>query len=84
MAKGHKYLKRLKSEKMKTKLKAKKTKHLPKDLNIMDPSFKVRTIVIREQLKQHDKVEILSKRKLNIKVFILYNKNYIYNSMIRF
>ncbi|KAF3421246.1 hypothetical protein E2986_05235 [Frieseomelitta varia] len=81
MAKGHKYLKRLKSEKMKTKLKAKKTKHLPKDLNITDPSFKVRTIVIREQLKQHDKVEILSKRKLNIKDLL--SRLQHYNSTVR-
>ncbi|XP_043599134.1 testis-expressed protein 10 homolog [Bombus pyrosoma] len=67
MAKGHKHLKRLKSEKAKVKLKAKKTKHLPKGLNVTDPSFKVKKIVIREQLKQHDETDILSKRKLNIK-----------------
>ncbi|CAD1469198.1 unnamed protein product, partial [Heterotrigona itama] len=81
MAKDHKYLKRLKSEKMKTKFKAKKIKHLPKDLNIMDPSFKVKTIVIREQLKQHDKMEILSKRKLNIKDLL--SRLQHYNSTVR-
>ncbi|OAD55725.1 Testis-expressed sequence 10 protein like protein, partial [Eufriesea mexicana] len=67
MAKGHKHLKRLKSEKAKVKLKTKKAKHLPKGLNITEPTFKVKKIVIREQLKQHDETEILSKRKLNVK-----------------
>lgn len=79
MAKGHKHLKRLKSEKAKIKLKAKKTKHLPKGLNVTDPTFKVKKIVIREQLKQHDETDILSKRKLNIKVLLC-----IYNSILRF
>ncbi|CAL7950958.1 unnamed protein product [Xylocopa violacea] len=67
MGKGHKRLKRLKSEKAKVKLKTKNAKHLPKGLNITDPSFKVKKIVIREQLKQHDSSEILSRRKLNVK-----------------
>ncbi|XP_017884775.1 testis-expressed protein 10 [Ceratina calcarata] len=67
MGKGHKHLKRLKSEKAKVKLKTKKEKHLPKGLNVTDTSFKVKKIIIREQLKQHDDTEILSKRKLNIK-----------------
>lgn len=83
MAKGHKHLKRLKSEKAKVKLKAKKTKHLPKGLNVTDPSFKVKKIVIREQLKQHDETDILSKRKLNIKVLIV-RYFCIYNSILRF
>ncbi|XP_031848527.1 testis-expressed protein 10 homolog [Nomia melanderi] len=67
MGKGHKHLKHLKSEKAKVKLKAKKTKQLPKGLNVTHPTFKVKKIVIREQLKQHDDSEILSKRKLNVK-----------------
>ncbi|CAK9801943.1 Testis-expressed protein 10 homolog [Anthophora plagiata] len=67
MAKGNKHLKHLKSEKAKVKLKAKKTKHLPKGLNVTNPTFKVKKIVIREQLKQPDKTEILSKRNLNVK-----------------
>ncbi|XP_017797787.1 PREDICTED: testis-expressed sequence 10 protein homolog [Habropoda laboriosa] len=67
MAKGNKHLKHLKSEKAKVKLKAKKTKHLPKGLNVTNPTFKIKKIVIREQLKQHDETEILSKRKLNVK-----------------
>lgn len=57
----------MKSEKAKVKLKTKKEKHLPKGLNVTDTSFKVKKIVIREQLKQHDDTEILSKRKLNVK-----------------
>nr|XP_034180728.1 testis-expressed protein 10 homolog [Osmia lignaria] len=67
MGKGNKHMKRLKSEKAKVKLKAKKTRNLPKGLNVTDPSFKVKKIVIREQLKQRDETEILSKRKLNVK-----------------
>lgn len=67
MGKNHKHIKHLKSEKAKVKLKAKKVKHLPKGLNVTDPTFKVKKIVIREQLKQHDETEILSKRKLNVK-----------------
>ncbi|XP_076292864.1 testis-expressed protein 10 [Lasioglossum baleicum] len=67
MGKGHKHLKHLKSEKAKVKLKAKKAKQLPKGLNVTDATFKVKKIVIREQLKQRDDTEILSKRKLNVK-----------------
>lgn len=60
-------MKQLKSEKAKVKLKAKKAKQLPKGLNVTNPSFKVKKIVIREQLKQHNESDILSKRKLNVK-----------------
>lgn len=67
MAKGHKHIKHLKSEKAKVKLKAKKVKQLPKGLNVTDTTFKVKKIVIREQFKEHDEAEILSKRKLNVK-----------------
>lgn len=66
MAKGRQ--KFMKEEKAKVKLKAKKGKQLPKGLNVTDTSFKVKQIVIREQLKQHDETEILSRRKLNVKV----------------
>lgn len=62
MGKHQKYLK---SEKAKVKLKAKKG--LPKGTNITDTTFKVKKIIIREQLKQHEESEILSRRKLNIK-----------------
>ncbi|XP_011865398.1 PREDICTED: testis-expressed sequence 10 protein homolog [Vollenhovia emeryi] len=67
MSKNHKRSKRLKSEKSKVKLKAKKsTNQLPKGLNITDTSFKVKKILIREQLKQRNETELLSTRKLNI------------------
>lgn len=58
--------KRLKSEKSKVKLKAKKTDQ--KSSNITNTSFKVKKILLREQLKQHSETEILSTRKLNIDV----------------
>ncbi|XP_071570479.1 testis-expressed protein 10 homolog [Temnothorax nylanderi] len=67
MSKGHKRSKRLKSEKSKIKLKTKRSVNsLPKGLNITDTSFKVKKILIREQLKQRSETEVLSSRKLNI------------------
>lgn len=72
MGKNHKHQKQLKSEKAKVKLKtsvkSKGSKQLPKGLNITDASFKVKKIVIREQLKPQDQSQILSRRKLNVKV----------------
>lgn len=56
----------LKSEKSKTKLKAKK-KDLPKGTNVTKTNFKVKKIVIKEQLKKHGKNEALSSKKLNLK-----------------
>lgn len=68
MGKGHRHQKHLKSEKSKVKLKGKGQKQLlPKGLNITDASFKVKKIIIQEQLKQGTS-EIVSKRKLNVKV----------------
>ncbi|XP_013192833.2 testis-expressed protein 10 homolog [Amyelois transitella] len=55
----------LKSEKSKTKLKAKKD--LPKGTNVTKTNFKIKKIVIKEQLKKHGVSEALSARKLNIK-----------------
>ncbi|XP_078034143.1 testis-expressed protein 10 homolog [Augochlora pura] len=81
MAKGHKHLKHLKSEKAKVKLKAKKTKELPKGLNVTDATFKVKKIVIREQLKQRDDTEILSRRKLNVKDLLIRLQHH--NSTVR-
>ncbi len=74
MSKNHKRLKRLKSEKAKVKLKAKTVHQLTKGLNATDTSFKVKKILIREQLKQRDETEVLSTRKLNIDV-----RNSVYN-----
>ncbi|KAJ0183195.1 hypothetical protein K1T71_001171 [Dendrolimus kikuchii] len=58
------YQKFLKSEKSKTKLKAKKD--LPKGTNVTKTNFKVKKIVIKEQLKKHNTSEVLSTRKLNL------------------
>lgn len=68
MGKNHRHQKQLKSEKAKVKLKTKGSQLLPKGLNITDASFKVKKIVIREQLKHQDETQILSKRKLNVTV----------------
>lgn len=59
------YQKFLKSEKGKTKLKAKKD--LPRGTNVTKTNFKVKKIVIQEQLKKHAANEALSTRKLNVK-----------------
>ncbi|XP_054008434.1 testis-expressed protein 10 homolog [Hylaeus anthracinus] len=81
MGKNNRHMKHLKSEKAKVKLKAKKAKPLPKGLNVTDPTFKVKKIVIREQLKHHDDTEILSKRKLNVKDLL--SRLQHYNSTVR-
>lgn len=57
----------LKAEKSKTKLKGKKDPELPKGTNVTKTNFKVKKIVIKEQLKKHLQSEALSKRKLNVK-----------------
>ncbi|XP_045499294.1 testis-expressed protein 10 [Colias croceus] len=57
----------LKAEKSKTKLKGKKDKELPKGTNVTKTNFKVKKIVIKEQLKKHAQTEALSTRKLNVK-----------------
>lgn len=62
------YQKFLKSEKAKTKLKAKKD--LPKGTNVTKTNFKVKKIVIKEQLKKRTEKEALSIRKLNVKELI--------------
>lgn len=62
------YQKFLKAEKAKTKLKGKKDKELPKGTNVTKTNFKVKKIVIKEQLKNREKSqEALSTRKLNVK-----------------
>ncbi|XP_011312205.1 testis-expressed sequence 10 protein homolog isoform X2 [Fopius arisanus] len=67
MGKNHRHQKNLKFEKAKVKLKTKKGKTLPKGQNITDTSFKVKKIIVREQLKSHERDEIVSRRKLNVK-----------------
>ncbi|XP_015598339.1 testis-expressed protein 10 homolog [Cephus cinctus] len=81
MGKNNRHQKNLKSERAKVKLKAKKTKPLPKGLNVTDTSFKVKKIVIREQLKQQNESEILSRRKLNVKDLL--SRLQHYNSSVR-
>lgn len=61
------YQKFLKAEKAKTKLKGKKDKELPKGTNVTKTNFKVKKIVIKEQLKKHLQSEALTSRKLNVK-----------------
>ncbi|KAF7284700.1 hypothetical protein GWI33_021713 [Rhynchophorus ferrugineus] len=79
MGKNHRHKKDLKAEKAKTKLKQTKTKFLPKGLNITNTTFKVKSIVIPEQLKKKDDEEILSKRKLNVKDLLTRIKHYSEN-----
>ncbi|KAF7993201.1 hypothetical protein HCN44_006261 [Aphidius gifuensis] len=79
MGKNQRHQKYLKSEKAKVKLKTKKG--LPTGTNITDTTFKVKKIIIREQLKQHEESEILSRRKLNIKDLLSRLKHH--NSTVR-
>lgn len=72
MGKNNRHKKNIKSEKSKVKLKQTKAKLLPKGQNITDTTFKVKKIIIKEQLKEHEQSEILSRRKLNVKVFIYF------------
>ncbi|XP_046747699.1 testis-expressed protein 10 homolog [Diprion similis] len=83
MGKGHRHQKNLKSEKAKVKLKTKatKTKHLPKGLNVTDTTFKVKKILIRDQLKTQNETDIVSRRNLNIKELI--TRLHHYNSSVR-
>jgi hypothetical protein len=74
------YRKFLKKERAKVKLKGSKTV-LPKGQNVTDTNFKVKKIIIKDQIKQHGAGEVLSKRKLNVKVG-LYNYYYLF-SIIR-
>ncbi|KAL6262372.1 hypothetical protein P5V15_007461 [Pogonomyrmex californicus] len=81
MAKNHKRLKRLKSEKAKVKLKAKKSvNQIPKSLNITNTSFKVKKILLPEQLKHRGETEI-GICKLNINDLLTRFRHY--NSTVR-
>lgn len=68
MGRKQSHKKDVKAEKAKVKLKQSKTKFLPKGQNVTNTTFKVKSIVIPEQLREKGFEEILSKRKLNIKV----------------
>jgi pre-rRNA-processing protein IPI1 len=63
---GGRHKKFVRNEKSKVKLKAKKTV-LTKAQNVTDTNFKVRKIVLREQLK-NGVSEMQTKRKLNVRV----------------
>lgn len=78
MGKNHRHKKFLKSEKAKVKLRLKgeKTKFLPKGTNVTDTTFKIKPIVVQEQLKVKSDSEPLSKRKLNVKELLLRLKHH--------
>ncbi|CAG9770160.1 unnamed protein product [Ceutorhynchus assimilis] len=76
MGKNHRHKKDLKAEKAKTKLKQSKTKFLPKGQNVTNTAFKIKPIVLQEQLKQRYADDILSKRKLNVKDLLTRVKHY--------
>lgn len=82
MGKNHKHKKFLKSEKAKVKLRLKgqKTKFLPKGGNVTDTTFKIKPIVLQEQLKSKSESEPLSKRKLNVKELLLRLKHHSVNA----
>ncbi|KAJ8950771.1 hypothetical protein NQ318_011264 [Aromia moschata] len=67
MGRNHRHKKDLRAEKAKVKLKQSKTKFLPKGLNVTNTNFKIKPIVISEQLKEKQTDVPLSRRKLNIK-----------------
>lgn len=68
MGRKQSHKKDIKAEKSKVKLKQSKTKFLPKGQNVTNTTFKIKSIVIPQQLKEKGSEEILSRRKLNIKV----------------
>ena len=61
------YRKFKKQENSKVKLKASK-KLLPKGQNVTDTNFKVKKIVIRDQVHEHKVGEFLNKKNLNCQV----------------
>lgn len=64
---GGKHLKRLRTERAKVKL---KKKPLPKGQNITDTTFKVKKIILVEQLKKVGGSEPVSSRNVPLKVRI--------------
>lgn len=67
MGKNHRHKKHLKSEKAKTHITS-KTKFLPKGQNVTKTAFKIKSIVIQEQLKAQDDNQIITKRKYTVPV----------------
>lgn len=83
MGKNHRHKKQLRSEKAKVKLRLKgeKTKFLPKGGNVTNTTFKIKPIVVQEQLKPKGETELLSKRKLNVDE--LFSRLKHYNATVR-
>lgn len=65
------YKKQLKEEKAKRKLKVSHKTILPKGQNVTNTSFKVKKIVLKSQLKEHEG-EVVSRSNLNIKVSFIW------------
>lgn len=76
MGKNHRHKKNLKADKAKVKLKQAKTKFLPKGQNVTDTTFKIKPIVLQEQLKEKIADVPLSRRKLDIKDLLSRIKHY--------
>lgn len=76
MGKNHRHKKNLKADKAKVKLKQTKTKFLPKGQNVTNTSFKIKPIVLQEQLREKVSDVPLSKRKLDIKDLLSRMKHY--------
>lgn len=70
-AKKTPYKKHLKEEKAKVKLKVSHKTKLLKGQNVTKTGFKVKKLVLKEQLKVHDENEIVSKSNLNVQVSTL-------------
>ena len=68
-AKKTPFQKRKKEDKAKTKLKVSHKTILPKGQNITNTTFKVKKIVVKSQLKEHQE-EVASRSNLNVKVRI--------------
>lgn len=81
MGKNQRHKKHLKAEKAKVKLRVKseKTKFLPRGANVTNTAFKIKPIVVQEQLKAKTDSEPLSKRKLNVKELLQRLKHYNVN-----
>ncbi|EFA04998.2 Testis-expressed sequence 10 protein homolog-like Protein [Tribolium castaneum] len=75
MGKNHRHAKKLKSEKSKVHIKT-KTKFLPKGQNVTNTAFKIRPIVLQEQLKERQAEGLLGKKKANIDELISKLKHY--------
>lgn len=70
MGRNKRHKKQVRSERAKVKLKDHKTKFLPKGQNVTDASFKIKPIILPEQLKTYDSGVILKKRLVPIKIIL--------------